>query len=109
MTPKNDDEFKVRIDYPVFEATPPAYATNLVVQHVGKEFILNYYVVTPPAILGEPGEEKEAVRARQRAITLVPARCVARVVLTEDRMVDFVKSMIQNLKESGLDPRELGL
>jgi hypothetical protein len=101
---------KSRIAFPVFEERIPAYATNFVMQRFDKEFILNYYVVLPPAVLTSPDEDPDAVKARYREITEIPARCVARVVLTEQRCVDFVKLMVNNLREAGLlDVKDLGL
>jgi len=96
-------DHKARIDFPVFEPIVPAYATNIVIQHYGKEFIVTYYAVLPPAVLTEPDQSPEVTKARLREIDSVPARCVARIVLSDERMVDFLRLMVQNLKDVGIE------
>ena len=102
-------EHTVRIDYPLFESTVPAYATNFVMQNTGREYVLAYYVVLPPSVVSTPGEDPATIKARLAAIESVPAQCVARVVLTQDRAIDVARVMVRTLRDAGVGLKELGV
>ncbi len=101
-------EHRARIDYPLFESMPPAYATNFVMQNTGKEFVMGFYVVFPPSVVRVVGEKPEDIKAQLSSINAVPARCVARVVLSPERAIDVTRVMVQNLLEAGISAKELG-
>ena len=102
-------EHMVRIDYPLFESTVPAYATNFVMQNTGREFVLGYYVVLPPSVVSTPGADQGAIKTRLAAIESVPAQCVARVVLTHDRCIEVARVMVRTLRDAGVSLKELGV
>jgi hypothetical protein len=61
------------------------YATNFVIQCMEHEFILSFYEAIPPVLLGSP-EENRAALAESGALH---AQCVARIVVTHERMHEF--------------------
>ncbi|MDQ7025720.1 MAG: hypothetical protein Q9P01_02015 [Anaerolineae bacterium] len=46
----------VPVDYEINEDTPRGYATNLVVQHTEHEFIISFFNIEPPLVLGTTPE-----------------------------------------------------
>ncbi|MBU1751223.1 MAG: DUF3467 domain-containing protein [Chloroflexi bacterium] len=69
------------------------YVTNLIVQHGEQEFIVSFFEILPPAILGTP-EQQEAQLER---IDDIQATCVARIVIPAEKMSIFVKALQDNL------------
>ena len=70
------------------------YATNIVVQHVEHEFIISFFEVQPPMLLGTP-EERKAQLEEAKAVRAV---CVARVIVAAERMPSFLKVLQDNLE-----------
>ncbi len=71
------------------------FVANVVVQSQPDNFILSFFEVWPPAILGETEEEK---LKEFNAIEHVDAKCVARLVLTPSTMKEFLDTMAENWK-----------
>jgi hypothetical protein len=69
------------------------FVSNIVVQHQPDHFILSFFEVWPPPILGDTEEERQ--RAME-SIEEVEAKCVARWVVTPGRMREFIEIMSQN-------------
>jgi hypothetical protein len=68
------------------------YATNLVVQHTENEFVLSFYQVHSPIILGDEEERQHQLEQ----IDSVPATCVGRIVISPRRMRKFLSALQQN-------------
>ena len=64
----------------------PKYATNFVVQFTGHEFVLSFFETRPPIVLGSPEEQREQLEK----LGSVRANCVAQIVLSPTRMVEFI-------------------
>ena len=68
---------------------------NVIIQQQPDRFVLSFFEVWLPTILSESEDEtQEQIRSLQE----VTAKCVARLVVTPDRMREFV-SAIQNSLE----------
>jgi hypothetical protein len=69
---------------PIQWVVPPSlvsrYATNLVVQASEHEFVLSFFEAYPPLVFGPPPEG-----------TVARAECVARIVITPQRLAEFVQ------------------
>jgi hypothetical protein len=87
-------EIRVERVYP--EDLQSHFVSNLVVQHRPEFFILSFFEVWPPAILGETEEEKKQVLDN---LDHVEAKCVSRIVLTPGKMQEFVEVMSENLEK----------
>lgn len=85
-------EVPIEWDIPPSIVTRPAM--NIVVQHTEHEFVISFFEVHPPFVLGSD-EEKGAIAER---ITSVRAECVARVTVAAGRMPEFVEVLRRNLE-----------
>jgi len=70
------------------------YATNLVIQHTAHEFSISFFELRRPVILGSPEEQ----RALVERIDSIPAICVARIIVSPERMEQFINAMQENLQ-----------
>jgi hypothetical protein len=68
---------------------PSHYATHFVVQHTEQEFIVSLFQALPPLILKEADLESFAS---------VTAECIARVIVSPDRLEGFIEVLQRNLK-----------
>jgi hypothetical protein len=69
------------------------YATNMLVQTNPHEFIISFFQLYPPPLLGSPEEQK----AKLEAMTSVRATCISRVIVAAERMPEFVKVLQETL------------
>ncbi len=72
------------------EGLKTRYANNLIVQHSDSEFVLRFYETLPPVFFGVPDEVE---------LTHVDAECVARVVISPDRIPAFIEVLQDNYKK----------
>ena len=80
---------QVPIEWHISEDINSKYATNLVVQHSEHEFILDFFEMRRPLILGNPNQ----VREQWQKIESVRAECVAQIIVSPDRMQEFIDVM----------------
>lgn len=66
----------------------------MVVQNTGQEFIISFFDLKPPLIVGTPSKE---VLDNLKSIR---AECIARVIVTPSRMPKFVEALQTNLAGS---------
>ena len=66
------------------------FVSNIVVQHQSDHFVLSFFEVWPPPVLGDTEEEREHILD---SIEEVEAKCVARLVVTPRRMREFIDVM----------------
>jgi len=78
--------FGLPIDWHIPDALIPRYATNIVVQHTEHEFVISFFEIPPPILLGSPDEQA----AQARGLTSVRAECLARIVVSPSRMPEFL-------------------
>jgi hypothetical protein len=71
------------------------FVSNIVVQHQPDMFILSFFEIWPPPILGESEEEKQR---ELDALDHVEAKCVARLAVTPSKMKEFLETMSENLR-----------
>ncbi len=69
------------------------FVNHMVSQFQAGEFILTFGQQTPPIILGTTEQRREEAKT----IRYIPIKAVARIGLTAQRMVDFVKVLQENL------------
>ena len=83
----------IPIDWQIPEDLPVLFANNITVQHTEHEFILTFYQVTPPPLLGPLAEQK------LKQMEEVPAVAVARVAVSAGRLPDFIAAMQETLEK----------
>jgi hypothetical protein len=71
------------------------YATNLVVQQGEHEFIISFFEIHLPMLLGLPEQRKATIDQ----LETVPAECVARLIVAAERMPEFVKVLQEQLEQ----------
>jgi len=72
------------------------YATNMAVQRLENEFLISFFEIKPPIILGEPANIEEKLKE----LKSIRANCVAQIIVSVDKMPDFVRGLESNLKLS---------
>jgi len=77
---------QVPIEWHISEDLDSKYATNLVIQHSEHEFIIDFFEMRHPLILGDPDQ----VREEWEKLESVRAECVARIIVSPDRMQGFI-------------------
>jgi len=93
----------VPIEWHISEDLDTKYATNLVIQHSEHEFIIDFFEMRHPLILGNPDQ----VREQWEKLESVRAECVARIVVSPNRMQEFINVMQADLdKYEGKDQEE---
>jgi hypothetical protein len=93
MSEQKQVEHFIPIDWVFPEDIVSRYATNLVVQHYEHEFIISFFELKRPIMLGEPDE----IAAKFQELESAPAECVARVIVAADRMPEFIAVLQGNL------------
>jgi hypothetical protein len=96
----NSEESSVEIvEVPTRHVIPPdivgQYATNLVVQHTEHEFILSFFEMQRPPLIGSL-EERRAILEK---LEYVPVKCFARIIVSPDRFPSFVEALQGNLEK----------
>ena len=90
---KEKPKVQVPIEWHVSENVDSKYATHLVIQHSEHEFIVNFFEMRLPLILGN----QDQVREQWQNIKSVRAECVARIIVAPDRMQEFINVMQADL------------
>jgi len=67
------------------------YSNNFVIQNSGDEFIISFFEVYPPILIGDSKMIEEKVTQMHN----IPAKCVARIVLSRTNMDSFI-SLLQS-------------
>lgn len=89
----DENQVLLPIDWNVPDDLVARYATNMIVQRTKDEFIISFFEVKPPILLGKPNEIVE----QAKYLNSVRANCVAQIIVSADRMPDFVKALERNL------------
>ena len=88
--------FEVNFDTAFAADVAPRYATNILVQRTEHEYIISFYEVTPPILIGSINKVQKKLDEMQEA----PTRCVARVIVAASRMPEFVATFQKSLQNA---------
>jgi hypothetical protein len=80
-------EIDIPIEWYIPESLMSRYATNMIVQNSEHEYIISFFDMRPPIIIGVPPKE---VLEHLKSIR---ATCVAQLIVAKDRMPGFVEAM----------------
>ena len=104
LKPESEPEPKPKpekIEVPIsreFPAGQVGFLSNhFVIQHDGPEFHLLFFQTHPPVVLTETEDEARKVLEKAEARSV----CVARIIVSAERMPSFVSAMQQNLEKYG--------
>ena len=92
---KERPKVQVPIEWHISEDLDSKYATNLVIQHSEYEFIIDFFEMRHPLILGDPDQ----VREQWEKLESVRAECVARIIVSPNRMQEFINVMQADLNK----------
>jgi hypothetical protein len=70
------------------------YATNVLAQHGEHEIYLLFFQAEPPIILGELVEREKQLNT----LTAIPAKCVAKVIVSPDRLGEIIELLKTQLE-----------
>lgn len=98
VKPKPDEGTFVAL--PIEREFPPGqgaiFANHFVVQHDGPEVYLMFFQTTPPLIITDSPAER---KAQLEKLGTVKSQCVARMVMSVDRMPAVIKAMQETLEK----------
>ncbi len=96
------------IAVPFIREYPPGQvgvlANSFVIQHDGPEFHLLFFQNHPPVILGETEEE---IKKAAKEVKAVKSVCVARLIVSAERLPSFIRAMQENLEKHGRQQQEV--
>lgn len=84
------------LDWNVPEKLEAKYATNMVVQRLENEYLISFFEVKPPILLGDP----ESILEKAKSIKSIQANCVAQIIIAAEKMPSFVTALQDNLKRT---------
>jgi hypothetical protein len=90
--PEQSGEIELPIEWYIPDAIASTHVTNLVIQYTPSEFIVSFFEIKPPMLVGVPNKEV------LESIKSIRADCVARIIVSPDRMPGFVNALQTNLE-----------
>lgn len=75
------------IDWQVPTGAQAAYATNFVVQRMQHEYLISFFQIQPPLVLGSPDQVLEHLTRLEK----VPARLLSQIIIAESRFPEFLQ------------------
>ena len=92
--PKTISKIEIPIEWNIPDDLVARYATNMVVQRLENEFIISFFEIKPPIILLEP----DKIESKLKELKSIRANCVAQIIVSDDKMPNFVSALESNLK-----------
>ena|SRR5258708_3755625 len=74
------------------------FATNMVVQKIEAGYLISFFEILPPLILGQPNDILEQLKQ----LKSVRANCFARIVVADAKMTEFsnvLQAMLKQIEE----------
>ena len=87
-----EKKLKIIWNYP--EELQSHFVSNIIVQHQPGAFVVSFFEIWPPAIFGDSEEEKLTLI---KSLDHIDAKCVSRLVVTPEKMKEFITLMTENL------------
>ena len=94
MEEKKEIMVKVPIEWYVSEDIKSQFATNMIVQHTAEEFLISFFEMEQPLLLGNQDE----IKSKLETIGTIRAKCIARIVVTPQRIKNLLKHMTKNFE-----------
>ncbi|MBI5291177.1 MAG: DUF3467 domain-containing protein [Chloroflexi bacterium] len=71
------------------------FVTNFIIQHQPESFVLSFFEVWPPAILGNEEEQRAAIESFEE----IEAKCIARMVITPSKVKELLAALKDNVEK----------
>lgn len=91
---ENGESVNVPLDFHIPKGLISRYATNMTIQQGENEFIISFFEVIPPILLGTPEDRAKKISAMKE----IRAECVARLIVAADKLPSFIGAMQSNLE-----------
>jgi hypothetical protein len=93
MTQEPEDRavMQLPIHWLIPENISSRYANNIVIQHTEDEFVLSFFEIHPPLMLGLSEEVSE-----EQLPDAVEAECVARIIVSRNKIESFIEALETN-------------
>jgi len=82
----------VHVSFPASPDVMPVYANHVTAQFLGSEYVISFYAAFPPMLSPEEARKTEVIN--------VEAKCVARLVMSRERMPEIVKALAENVSRA---------
>ena len=102
MPDTKDQIIDLPIEWIIPDELENKYATNLVIQNTNNEYILSFFEIYPPMVLGTPEYQLE----QYKKMKTVPAKCVARIIVSPSNMNDFSKIIQEHINKQNIQNPE---
>lgn len=90
-----EEGIRIPITLEIPKDLPALYSNHFAVQHTDREFILYFFDVWLPLIIGA----EEEIRAELEKVEALEARCLARIVIAPDKMKDIIEHLQDNFEK----------
>lgn len=91
---ENGDTINIPLRWHIPDNIVSRYATNMTIQEGENEFIISFFEVIPPILLGPPDARAKKIKDLKE----INAECVARVIVAADKLPSFIDAMQSNLE-----------
>lgn len=88
-----DNSYEKPIDWAIPANINTPLATNFIIQFEESGFVLSFFEVVQPIVLGDEEERREQIEAMES----VTAKCVSRVFVPAQKLQGFIDAMQGNL------------
>jgi hypothetical protein len=93
-SPNKLEFVQIKLEYKYPEDLQTLFVTSMVVQHQPDFFTLSFFEAFPPPFINKSPEEQRTAIER---LDHIDAKCVARIVVTPEKLVEFSKAINENL------------
>lgn len=92
--PKYLHKVEIPIEWNVPDDIVARYASNMTVQRMENEYLISFFEVKPPIILGEPTE----IESKLKTFKTMRANCVAQIIISKEKMPSIISALETNWK-----------
>lgn len=87
-------KLKIKRHFP--EDLKTYFVSNIAIQHDPTAFFISFFEILPPLVVGDTEEETKRMLT---SLDHVDATCVSRIILTPDKMREFLAAMRENYQK----------
>ena len=95
MNSENPEELRIPIEWEFPDGLISRYANNFVVQHSETEFVIQFFEILPPILLGTP----DRIQTQIEQIKTIRAECVGRIIISTEKMPEFIHVLQENYEK----------
>jgi hypothetical protein len=92
------EQLTLPIEWNIPDDIVTRFATNMVVQKIDSGYLVSFFEIFPPLVLGQPNE----IADQLKQLKSVHANCFARIVIADAKMTEFsnvLQAMLKQIEE----------